>query len=408
MSRFDYVALDVAGRERRGAVAAPDAAAARASLTAKKLYIVSLDAKRDGVAGQPSLLSTLRFGGPRLAGRELMLFTRQLSTLVQVSPLEEALRTIAIQTEKPRAARVIESVHSGVFEGRRLADAMSAEARSFPPLYRAMVSAGESAGTLGPILERLAALLERQADIRSKIIGAIAYPIVLAIVAVVVVAMLMIVVVPKIVEQFDGEGVALPLLTRIVMAISTVLAGWWWAILIALALAAVGGWFLLQNPATRLRFDAALLRIPLIGRLTRDLHAARMGRTLASMIGGRLPLYEGLMLTSQTIRNHALRASSEAIAEQVRSGGSLSAALKASGIFPPLLVYLAASGENSGQLDMMLERAADYLEREFDNFTTSALALLEPGIIIIMGTLVALIVLAILLPILQLQSMVGL
>ncbi len=408
MSRFDYVALDVAGRERRGAVAAPDAATARANLTAKKLYVVSVDARRDGVAGQPSLLTMLRFGGPRLAGRELMLFTRQLSTLVQVSPLEEALRTIAIQTETPRAARVIETVHSGVFEGRRLADAMAGEARSFPALYRAMVSAGESAGNLGPILERLAALLERQAEIRSKIIGAVAYPIVLAIVAVVVVAMLMIIVVPKIVEQFDGEGQPLPLLTRIVMSISTVLAGWWWAILIATALAAIGGWFLLQNPATRLAFDSALLRIPLIGRLMRDLHAARMGRTLASMIGGRLPLYEGLTLTSQTVRNRALRKSSEEIAEQVRGGGSLSAALKASGVFPPLLVYLAASGENSGQLDMMLERAADYLEREFDNVTTTALALLEPGIIIIMGTVVALIVLAILLPILQLQSMVGL
>jgi general secretion pathway protein F len=408
MSQFDYVALDIAGRERRGRVAAPSPEAAREGLSAKKLYVVSLDsAAGQGQRGTP-LLGPGLFDRNRLKGRELMLFTRQLSTLVQVSPLEEALKTIAIQTETPRAAHVVEAVHGGVFEGRRLAEAMASEARSFPPLYRAMVSAGEQSGSLSPILERLAALLERQSEIRSKILGAIAYPIVLAIVAVLVVAGLMIVVIPKIVEQFDTQGQQLPLLTRIVMGVSLFLANWWWAILIGMALLAIAGWFLLRNPQTRLAFDGWLLRIPLLGRLTRDLHAARMARTLSTMIAGRLPLYEGLTLTSSTIRNHALKASSEEIAEHVRGGGSLSAGLKRAGVFPPLLVYLAASGENSGRLEQMLERAADYLEREFDNFTTAALALLEPGIIVVMGGMVMTIVLAILLPIMQLQSMVGL
>jgi general secretion pathway protein F len=284
---------------------------------------------------------------------------------------------------------------------------MGRESRSFPPLYRAMVAAGESAGTLPQILERLADLQERQAAIRSKVTTALAYPIVLAFVASFVVMALMIWVVPKVVEQFDTVGQTLPLLTRIVMAISGFLASYWWAILIALGVMAFVIWRALQDEAIRLRFDTAWLRLPLLGRLTRDLHAARMARTLSTMVASRLPLLEGLTLTGQTINNRRLRLASDEIVEAVRSGGSLSAALKRTGMFPPLLVYLAASGESSGQLDAMLERAADYLEREFDGFTATALSLLEPAIIVIMGVVVAAIVLSILLPILQLETLAG-
>jgi general secretion pathway protein F len=230
---------------------------------------------------------------------------------------------------------------------------------------------------------------------------------VLAVVAVFVVVALMVGVVPQVVEQFDTVGQELPLLTRIVMGISAFLVSYWWALLIGFGLLGALGWKLLQDEGVRLRFDSWVLRIPLIGRLTRDLHAARMARTLSTMVAARLPLLEGLMLTGQTIHNRRLRAGSDAIIEAVRGGGSLSAALRRSGLFPPLLVYLAASGEASGQLDTMLERAADYLEREFDGFTATALALLEPAIIVVMGGIVALIVLSILLPILQLQSLAG-
>jgi general secretion pathway protein F len=163
----------------------------------------------------------------------------------------------------------------------------------------------------------------------------------------------------------------------------------------------------LQDETLRLRFDRSLLRMPLIGRLLRDLHAARMARTLSTMVASRLPLLEGLKLTTQTVHNRALRAASGDITEAIRTGGSLSVALRRAGVFPPLLVYLAASGEASGKLDVMLERAADYLEREFDTFTATALSLLEPAIIVIMGGIVALIVLSILLPILQLDTLAG-
>jgi general secretion pathway protein F len=407
MADFDYLVLDPAGRERRGQVVAETLEDARSRLGAKKLYVVSLEQAMPGSARAAPGMSFAALTRRRLSGKALTLFTRQLATLALVTPLEEALRTIGQQSEDAKVQAVLERVHAGVLEGRRLSDSMGREARSFPPLYRAMVAAGESAGTLPEILERLANLQERQAAIRSKVTTALAYPIVLALVASFVVMALMIWVVPKVVEQFDTVGQKLPLLTRIVMAISGFLASYWWAILIVLGVLAFIAWRALQDEAIRLRFDTAWLRLPLIGRLTRDLHAARMARTLSTMVASRLPLLEGLILTGQTIHNRRLRAASDDIIEAVRGGGSLSAALKRAGIFPPLLVYLAASGESSGQLDAMLERAADYLEREFDGFTATALSLLEPAIIVIMGVVVAAIVLSILLPILQLETLAG-
>ncbi|MFM9978212.1 MAG: type II secretion system inner membrane protein GspF [Sphingomonadaceae bacterium] len=407
MADFDYLVLDTGGRERRGQLAAETLEGARAKLAQRKYYIVRLEPATPGAPRAPALLSVGGLARRRLNGKALTMFTRQLATLALVTPLEEALRTIGQQSERATVRDVVGRVHGGVLEGRRLSDAMGREPRSFPALYRAMVSAGESAGTLPEILERLAALLERQAAMRGKITSAIAYPVVLAFVALFVVAALMIWVVPKVVEQFDTVGQDLPLLTRIVMGLSAFLASYWWAILLAGAAIALIAWRALQDEAVRLRFDTAWLRLPLIGRLTRDLHAARIARTLSTMVASRLPLLEGLALTGNTIHNRRLRLASDDIVEAVRGGGSLSGALKRANIFPPLLVYLAASGESSGQLDAMLERAADYLDREFDQFTATALALLEPAIIVIMGGIVATIVLSILLPILQLQQLAG-
>lgn len=406
MPDYDYLALDTAGREQRGSVAAPSIDDARARLDRKRLYVVRIE-PGSGAAPRPPLLSKSIFARRRLGPKQLTLFTRQLATLVQVTPLEESLRTISRQGEEAHVRAVIEAVHAGVVEGRRLSEAMGRQPKSFPALYRAMVSAGESSGTLPVILERLADLQERQAQVRSKVMSALAYPVVLALVAIGVVVALMMFVVPKVVEQFDTVGQQLPLLTRMVIGLSEFLVGWWWALLAAAAIIGVVGWRALRDPGLRLRFDRSLLRIPLIGRLIRDLHAARMARTLATMVSSRLPLLEGLSLTAQTVHNRALRHASEEIVEAIRGGGSLSAALKRANVFPPLLVYLTASGETAGRLDLTLERAADYLEREFDGFTAAALSLLEPGIIVVMGGIVALVILSILLPILQLQSLAG-
>ena len=403
MADFRYVAIDPAGREKRGHVSAPDRDSAQANLVQRKLYVVEC------VSGPPAEAKAplLKLDRNKLTPRELALFTRQLATLTEVSPLEEALRTASRQSEAPHVRRIVGTVHSGIVEGRRLAEAMNREPKSFPPLYRAMISAGESSGSLPTILERLSVLLERQAEVRGKLVATLAYPIVLAVVALCVVGALMIWVVPKVVEQFDTVGQQLPLLTRIVIGISAALANWWWAILLVAGVIGAGVYALLRQPGPRLAFDGWLLRLPLLGRLLRDLHAARFARTLGTMVSSRLPLVEGLRLTIPTIRNTVLRGATENIVEQVRGGGSLSAAMRSAAVFPPLLVYLAASGETSGRLEVMLEKAADYLEKEFDRFTTTAMALLEPLIIVVMGVIVALIILSILLPILQLQQLTG-
>jgi general secretion pathway protein F len=407
MPDFAYLAVDPRGREKRGTVKAANDAQARAGLEARKLHVVRVNAQPVGEKGPEAGFPIPFMRKGRMGAKQLTLFTRQLATISQVSPLEEALRTIARQSEQDHVRAIITRVADGVLEGRRLADALGREPKSFPPLYRAMVSAGESSGTLPDLLERMAALLERQAEMRGKLLSALAYPAVLTLVALGVVAALMIAVVPRVVEQFEDIGQQLPLLTRLVIGISEFLAGYWWALLLGIAIIIAGTARALREETIRLRFDRMLLGLPFFGRLIRDLHAARMARTLATMIESRLPLVEGLNLTVGTVHNRELRRATLEIVDSIRGGGSLSGAIGRAGVFPPLMVYFAASGESAGRLEVMLARAADYLEREFDNFTATAMSLLEPAIIVIMGGIVATIVLAILLPILQLQSLIG-
>lgn len=399
MADYRWTALDEAGRNRTGHMAAADEAEVRTRLLERKLFATAVV---PGAAPAP-LART-----PRLGPAALALFTRQLATLLTVTPVDEALETIGRQSEKPATRAVIGHVRQGIAQGERLPDALAREPRSFDALYCAIIASGDSAGRLVPTLERLALLIERQAAIRARVQGALAYPAVLAVIALGVVAALMIFVVPRMVEQFDQAGAPLPLVTRAVMGVSLFLAHGWGAILLVLILAMAAAWFALRDEARRLTFDRLLLRLPLFGRMLRDLHAARFARTLATMVSARLPLVEGLELARDTVRNRAQRAALALVMEQVRAGGSLSAGMAQSGLFPPLLTYLAASGESSGQLDAMLERAADTLEREFDGSTAVALALLEPAVIVMMGLVVALIILSVLLPVLQMESLVAL
>jgi len=399
MASFDYVALDLAGRTRTGSLTASDEVAAREALERRRLAPVKVS---PGAARPAAAAPVL---GGRLDTRQLALVTRQLATLIAVAPLEESLRTIAAQAEKPAVRRALNAVHAGVLEGYRLSDAMAREGRAFPPLYRAMVAAGESSGSLPGILERLADLLERDQEAQSKVTAALIYPAVLAVTALLVVLALMTFVVPKVVDQFESMGQTLPLLTRLVIGTSDVVRSYG---LVILALAVIAGFVAaqaLRRPEIRMRADAALLRLPLVGRLIRDLHAARLARTLSTMIASGLPILEGLLITAPTVHNRVLRQATLDMAEMIREGGALSAAMRKVGVFPPLLVYMAASGENSGRVDLMLGRAAEYLEREFATFTAVALSLLEPAIIVLMGGLVAVIVLSILLPILQINTL---
>lgn len=403
MAVFDYVAADAGGRTVAGSLTAPDEAAARALLGRRRLLPLEVSAAGGSPATSSARPAAAR--SARLDARTLALTTRQLATLVSVAPVEEALRSIALQAERPAVRRVLEGVHGGVLEGRPLSDAMGLQGRAFPPLYRAMVAAGEASGALGPILERLADGLERDQQVRGKVITALVYPAVLATVALGVIAALMIFVVPKVVDQFDSMNQTLPLLTRMVIGVSDLMRDWGWLGAVLLGLLAATAGLALRNPDLRLRVDAAILRLPVVGRLTRDLHGAKMARTLSTMLAAGLPVLEGLTITARTVPNRALRAATERMVEAVREGGGLSAAMRVAGVFPPILVHMTASGESSGRLEPMLERAADYLEREFSTFTAVMLSLLEPAIIVVMGGVVAVIVLSILLPILQINTL---
>lgn len=395
MASFEYAALDAQGRTRTGTVAASSAREARAQLELRKLVPVRLDVTRTDARG----------AGGRFGARDLALLTRQLSTLAASAPLEEALRTIGSQSERKGVRRVVMATHAQVLEGRRLADAMAQQGKAFPPLYRAMVAAGESSGALPEILERLAELLERQQQMRGRLIGALVYPAALAFTAGAVVIALMAFVVPRVVEQFDSMGRELPWLTRAVIGVSDAINNWGWLAIVLAVLVAVVFPRLMRRDGFRLRFDGLLLRTPLLGRLLRDLHAARMARTLAIMLDSGLPLIEGLAITARTVGNRVLRTATLDMVAAIDEGGSLTTAMRRAGVFPPTLLYMAGSGEGNGRLGPMLERAADYLEREIDTFSSASLSLLEPAIIVAMGGIVAMIVLAILLPILQFNAL---
>jgi general secretion pathway protein F len=399
MSAFEYTALDAGGRTRRGVVSAPTERAAREQLQGNRLVPLKLTpaAERTGRA--------LKLLPDRVGPRALALITRQLATLIAVAPLEEALRTLALQAERPALRRVLHATHAGVLEGHRLSDSMARQGEAFPRLYRAMIAAGESSGALPDILERLADLLERDEAARSRLLVALIYPMALAVTALAVIVALITFVVPRVVEQFDSMGQRLPLLTRAIIALSDGARDWGWLILLLLVAAGFGAFQALRRPDLRLKFDTAVLRTPFLGKLIRDLHAARLARTLSTMISSGVPVLEGLLLTAPTVHNRAQRAAVVEMATIVREGGSLSTALRRVGLFPPILIYMAASGENAGRVHVMLGRAAEYLEREFNAVVSVALSLLEPAIIIVMGVIVTVIVLSILLPILQINTL---
>lgn len=401
MPAYDFIALDVDGRPRKGAVTATDEAAARARLERRRLSPVRIEAS----VRRSAPVRRAAFARDRLSSRQVAVFTRQLATLTAITPLEEALRTIALQADAGRVKRAVSVVHEGVREGYRLSDALARPGAGFPPLYRAMVAAGESAGALPEILERLADLHEHEQQVSAKVTTALVYPVVLAVTAALVIVALMAFVVPKVVDQFDSMGQTLPLLTRLVIGVSDGTRQFGWAAALLLVLGAIGFAHGMRQAGFRRRFDGMLLRLPVIGRLIRDVQAARLARTLSTMMYAGVPVLEALHLTGPTVRNTVLREAIDGMAAAIREGGGLSAAMRRAAVFPAILVHMTASGESSGKLGLMLARAADYLEREFNTFTSAALSLLEPAIIVVMGGVVAIIVLSILLPILQLNTL---
>lgn len=330
---------------------------------------------------------------------------RQLATLTAVMPVSDAVATLARQPGDTAQARVLKRTHRALQGGSPLAAALPASA--FPAEIRSTIAAGEASGRLSLLLARLADMLEAQAALRSRLISALAYPLLLVCVAVGVIAAMLVFVVPSIAEQLMSSGAPLPWLTRAILAISAFLQQWWWVLFVSVVLAGLGLWLALRHPPLRARFDAAILRLPGIGGWLSALEAVRWSRLLATMIGAGLPLSEALHLTAPTLGNHAWREASVRIAAQVRAGSSLSATLPLLPNPPMLLVSLAQSGEASGRLAPLLESAATSLDRQLSDRSRTALSLAEPLIIVVLGGIVGLIILAVLLPILQLNTLAG-
>lgn len=400
MPSFEYEALDVLGKARRGVVNAESARLARQELRRLQLTPVAISAPREGGSG----------GGSRKAAKigasELVNLTRQLAVLVgAATPLEEALNAVALQTEKPGSRKRLLAVRERVLEGWRLADALGEDRKSFPDVYRAVVAAGETSGDLKGVLDRLATMLEKNRSMMNKAIASLIYPAALAVIAGLVIVALMTQVVPKIVEQFQTFDAELPLVTKFVIGASGFISAFGLYVLLGAVLGGAAFWQGMRTPKFKLAFDRWILTVPLLGKLLRGLDGARFARTLATLFAGGAPLLDSLKGAQRTIGNSHMRERLDGAITQVREGVSLAGALKRADVLPPMMTHMIAAGERAGAVPVMLDKAATQLEEEFDTASTVALRLLEPAIIVAMGGAVMLIVVAILLPILRLNSL---
>lgn len=405
MASFAYQALDAKGRNKEGMIEADSPRQARQALRDQGLTPVALTESVEQARQQTLKRSWF---SPRISTAELALLTRQLATLVAAAlPIEEALKAVAQQTEKARLSTLIAAVRTKVLEGHSLADGMSAFPSVFDQLYRAMVAAGEKSGHLDTVLNRLADYTEQRQQMKSKLLQAMIYPVILTLVAVSVVAILLATVVPKVVEQFIHMKQELPFSTRFLMGASDLVRdyGLWFILLLALLLFGWRSW--VMKPANRRRYHAMLLRLPVIGRVSRGLNTARFARTLSILNSSAVPLLEGMRISGDVLSNEEAKSRISVAADRVREGSSLRAALEQTRLFPPMMLHMIASGERSGELDNMLERAADNQDREFESQVNIALSIFEPALVVSMAVVVLFIVLAILQPILQLNNMIG-
>ena len=403
MGAFEYTALDSTGRTRTGILEADTPRQIRQQLREKQWAPLSVVEVQQREAKRQKRLSFRR----GINATDLALITRQFATLAGSGlPIDEALQAVSQQTEKARIKSMLLAVRSRIKEGHTLADALADFPHVFPDLYRATVSAGEQSGHLDAVLSKLADYTENRQQVQQKGMLALIYPVLVTTVAILVVTALLAYVVPQVVQVFENINQQLPILTIILIAISDFIREYGVLLLIAIVLAVTVTGYILRRPGPRAAFHRLLLRLPLIGRLVRGMNAARFARTFSIMVASGVPVLEGLRISSQVVTNIPMRQSVEETARNVREGSSLHTALERNGYFPPMTIHLIASGETSGNLETMLERAAISQEREVETLIAAMLGIFEPALILIMGGLVLLIVLAILLPIFDLNQLV--
>ncbi|MDT0583647.1 type II secretion system inner membrane protein GspF [Brumicola blandensis] len=406
MAAFAYKAMDANGKSKSGVLEGDNARQIRQQI--RDLSLIPLEVEQ--VAEQEKKTQAAKFTlfKRKMSSGELALLTRQLATLIESAlPIEEALLAVAEQCEKPRHKNMMMAVRSKVVEGHGFAEALAEFPYVFSTLYRAMVAAGEKSGHLDTVLSRLADYTEKSQQTQSQIVQALVYPTIMLIVAISIVVLLLVIVVPKIVGQFDQMGQELPFLTQAMISISEWLQAYGLYAGILLVVGIIGLKKFLNSPKMKTTYHGAVLKMPFIGRLAKSTNTARFARTLSILTASSVPLLEAMRIAGNVLENLFIKDAVKEAASKVKEGASLRNSLEKTKIFPPMMMHMIASGERSGELQSMLARAADNQDREFEATISISLKIFEPLLIVFMAVLVLLIVMAILLPILALNNLVG-
>jgi general secretion pathway protein F len=403
MPAYEFTALDARGRQQKGLLEADTPRQVRGMLRDRGLAPLTVQEVAEAAPAKGSLFQ--RRGG--WSHTELTLFTRQLATLARSGlPLDEALAAVAQQSERKNVKRVTLGVRAGVTEGRTLAQALGEFPSVFPPLFRATIEAGESSGKLDGVLERLADYVERRQALQQKVMVAAIYPAFLIVFSIAIVTALLTYVVPKIVGVFADLDAELPLLTRGLIALSEFLREYGPGLTALLSVGGIAFASAMGNEDFKRRVHAVLLRLPLVGAVIRSNNTGRFTRTLGILFGSGVPILDAMRIGAQVVTHLPMRDAIEAATLRVREGAALNRSLADSGLFPPITMHLIASGEASGRLDEMLDRAAEQQEREVETLVSALMAALGPALVLLMGGMVFLIVMAILLPIFDLNQLV--
>ncbi|AMO55813.1 general secretion pathway protein GspF [Endozoicomonas montiporae] len=406
MAAFEYIALDQEGKQHRGTLEADSNRQVRQILRDRQWTPLSVDAvdeqKKSEAGGLPSLFQR------GVSAVELATITRQLATLIQAAmPVEEALQGVASQQDKRRLKNILLAIRSKVLEGYTLAQSLESFPQIFPQMYRATVAAGEHAGYLDKVLNRLADYTEARMQSMQKVQQALLYPVILMVAAVGIVSFLLGYVVPDVVKVFVDTGQELPGITVALIAASEGFQSYWPVLFILIFTAVFVCKQSLKKPSVRLSWDQVFLRLPILGRFSRSLSAARFASTLSILTRSGVSLVEALMIAAQVVENRAIRGAVIDAAKKVSEGSSLNKALSGAGYFPPLMLHMISSGESTGELDEMLERTAQNQQMELDGRIAMLLGLFEPLMLVVMGGVVMVIVLAILLPILNMNQLLN-
>jgi general secretion pathway protein F len=405
MPAFSFEALDDQGLTRKGVVEADTAKAARSQLRAQALVPLAVELVGDQASTGTGATGRSLFTRPVFGATALAIWTRQLAGLVSSGlPLERALTALSEEAENERQRHLVAVLRAEVNAGSTFARALQQHPREFSDIYCAVIGAGEHSGKLGLVLERLADDLEERQALKAQLVGAALYPAIVTLVAIAIVLFLVSYVVPQVASVFAGSKRALPFLTVAMLAISSFVRNYGLWAFIAIVLGAIGARWALSMAIFRERFDAAWLNLPLVGRLARGYNAARFASTLAMLAGAGVPILKALQAAAETLNNRALRADALDALVQVREGAPLASALAQKKKFPSLLPMFARLGEQTGQLPVMLQRAATQLSTEVQRRAMQLATILEPLLIVAMGVIVMLIVLAVLLPIIQLNQ----